>query len=627
MFKSKCLKNAILVVTVVLLGAGGVWATEAKKPRRAGGAGVMWAIPAKSLFCVRINKFDATLDLVNAFLKDLAPIDAKAAALSKLGGLLGDERLRGVNKRGTIAIFAVSVQGGPAAPGLMGRLFIGALLPINNYENFVSRNPNVGEPDEQGISTITVDGGPVGLATNFRRFALLCQTNARGQLIKVKKLLNQRKRSLGASLDPETRKQSQSSPVWVFLNVKEGSQMLTPILAGGLGQMKAQLEKAKESGQELPMDPAGIVDFYGGMLKTLLEGTENVTIGLAPSADACKVTLGLKPVPDSMMAAMVGEPQGGDLDHMLGYLEDGAMFNVASKIDRESLKTTYGGLFKLVGKMIPGGLDEADFEQLQQLMTKMIDAMGDSVAMTFGVDSEDSPPFEGKYVIEVKDRAAFEQVLEDELKLMEDGVLADLYKGFGMEMNVEIDRDAGVYKGVKIGAAKMAFKAGDDSTQAQMVQKMFGDGLNYLWAFEKGNLVYTFGSDADGTIRELIDQVRAGGPKQVGSEMKAALAALDDSDKADVVGTLNYVRAINMAFGFMPFPEGVDMTDLKVESKSNIAFAGRTTDRGQLLFQIVLPKQHALEIKSVFENIIPKFIEQERIKREERKEETQTNKI
>jgi len=271
----------------------------------------------------------------------------------------------------------------------MGNIFIGALLPISKYENFVSRNPNVGEADEQGISTITVNGESKGLVTNFRRSALLCPPNARGQLIKVKKLLAQRKRSLGASLG----KQAASSPVWVFLNVKQASPMIQPMLGGVLGQMKAQFEKAKESGEKLPMDPAaldGIVDFYGGIFKTVLEGTENVTVALAPSAEACSVTLGLKPVPGSMMAAVVGEPLEGDLDHMLGYLEDGAMFNVAGKVDHENLKTTYAGLFKLIGKMMPGGMSEADVEHLEKLITKGIDAMGDSLAMTFGVNSEDS---------------------------------------------------------------------------------------------------------------------------------------------------------------------------------------------------------------------------------------------
>ena len=634
MFNSKILRNAVLVATVAVLATSGVWAKEAAKRKRGATAGMMWAIPAESLLCVRINKFDATLDSVNAFLKDVAPVDAKAALLSQLTGLLGgDDRLRGVNKKGNIAIFVLNVPGESPTPGPMGNMFIGALLPILKYENFVSRNANVGEADEQGISAIAANGRPMALAMNSGRFALLCPPNARGQLIKVRKMLNQRKRSLGAGLDTDTRKQAASAPVWVYLNVKQGSQMIQPMLAGGLQQMKAQVEKARESGEEMPMDPAaiaGIFDFYGGILNTMLEGTENVTFALAPSAEACSVTLGLKPVPDTMMAAMVGKPLDGDLGKMLGYLEDGAMINMAGKVDHENLKTTYSALFKLMGKMIPGGMSEADVEHLEKLITKGIDAMGDSVAITFGVNSEDSMPFTGKYVIQVKDQEAFKQVLEEELKLMDEGgVLADLYKGFGMEMDVEVDRDAGTYKGAQIGAAKVGIKIGGDGAMqaemSKMFEKMFGDGLDYRWAFEKGNCVYTLGGDADGMIRELIDQVRAGGPKQVGSQMKAALEVLTDGDKADVVGTFNFVRYMQMVADFMATAAGADTPEVETSTESNIAFAGRTTEAGNLTFQIVMPKEHLLETKSVFENVIQKIEEQERLKRQKQKERAQAN--
>jgi hypothetical protein len=617
MFSSKSLRNIILMATVAILAAGGVWASESAKKRQA--AGMMGAIPAKSLFCVRINKFDATLDAANEFLKDVAPssFDAKAAVFSKLGSVLGDDKLIGVNKKGNIAIFAVNVPGESAAPGPMGNLFIGALLPVTKYENFISGNSNCGEPDEQGISAITVNGAPMGLATNFRRFALLCPPKARENLIKAKEMLAQRKESLGRSLNADERKQAASSPVWVYLNVKQGSQMIQPMVMGGLQQMKAQLEKAKESGEGPPIDPAGIINFYSGILKTVLNGTENVTLALAPSAEACSFSLGLKPVPDSAMAAMVGKPLDGNLDHMLGYLEDGAIFNVATKVDRESLKTTYMGLFELMGEMIPGGIPEADLKQLKELLTKGIDAMGDSLAITFGSKTDDSSPFFGKYVIEVRDQAAFEEVLEKELQLMEEGVFADLYKGFGMKMDVEIDRDAGTYKGVEIGAAKVAFKSGgDDAMQARMFEKMFGDGLDYCWAFEKGNCVYTVGSDADKTIRELIDQVRAGGPKKINAEMKAAMDAIPGSEQADAVGTINYARAIKMALGFMPLPADVDMSQFKVESKSNIAFAGRTTDDGKMAVNIVMPKKHLQEIQSVFKTLIPQIEKQQREMRE-----------
>jgi hypothetical protein len=618
MFSSKSFRNVILVATVAILAAGGVWANESKKKRQA--AGMLGAIPAKSLFCVRINKFDATLDAANEFLKDIAPasLDAKTAIYSKLGSVLGDNEFKkGVNKKGNIAIFALDVPS-DTSPGPMGNLFIGALLPITKYEDFISGNPNCSEPDEQGISAITVNGASMGLATNFRRFALLCPPNARENMIKVKEMLAQRKESLGRSLNADERKQAASSPVWVYLNVKQGSQMIQPMLMGGLQQMKAQLEKAKESGEGPPIDPAGIISFYSGILKTVLNGTENVTIALAPSAEACSLSLGLKPVPDSAMAAMVGKPIDGNFDHVLGYLEDGAIFNLSAKVDRESLKTTYFGLFELIGQMVPGGVPEEDLKQLKELLAQGIDAMGDSIAITFGSRSGDSSPFVGKYVIEVRDQEAFEEVLEKELQLMEEGkIIGDLYKGFGMKMDVEIDHDAGTYKGVKIGAAKVVFKAGGgDDMQAQMFAKMFGDGLDYCWAFEKGNCLYTVGGDADKTIRQLIDQVRAGGPKKINAEMKAAMDSIPNIKQADAIGTINYARAIEMAFGFMPFPEGIDISQIKVQSSSNIAFAGRTTDEGKMAVSIVMPKKHLQEIQSVFKTVIPQIEKQQREMRE-----------
>ncbi|UCF14335.1 MAG: hypothetical protein JSW59_13050 [Phycisphaerales bacterium] len=619
MFNSRGFRNAVLVATVVVLATGGVWAAEtARKTRRRATAGVLWAIPGESLLCMKINRFDGTLDSVNAFLKDVAPVDAKAALLSKLTGMLGgDDRLRGVNKRGTIAVFALPVQSDSPPAGPMGNMFIGALLPVTKYEKFVSANANVGEADEQGISAITANGKPAGLVTNFRRFALLCPPNGRGQLMQVKRMLNQRKRSLGASLDAETRKQAASSPVWVYLNVKQASPMIQPMVLGKLEQIKGQLEKAKEKGEELPMDPAaiaGIFDFYGGILKAVLEGTDNVTLAVAPSAEACSLTVGLKPVPDTMMAAAVGEPLGGNLDHMLGYLENGAMINLAGKVDHENLKATYVGLLKLVGKMVPGGMSEADAARLERLVTKEVDAMGDSMAFAFGFDGAGSTVFKGKTIIAVRDRAAYEQVIEEELKLVEEGFLADLYKGFGFTMDVEIDRDAGAYKGVQIHGAKVGFKfAGEGETSAgmsKMFETLFGDGLTYRWAFAKGNCTFAFGSNANEKIREWIDQVRVGGTRQIGSQTKNALAVLDNADQSDVVGTFNLVRYMQMVAGFMAATADVEVPQFDAATESNVAFAGRTTEAGNMVFQIVMPKQHLLETKSVVENVIKKIEQQ-----------------
>ena len=185
MVNSRRLRNAITAGLAVLLLCGGLSAGSSSK--RASD-GLLRIVPARSLFCVRINKLAGTLAAANEFLKDVAPesFDAEAEVLSKLGELLGDERLRGVNTKGSFAIFGLNVPGESAGRGPMGNIFIGALIPVRNYDNFISRNSNCGEPDDEGISTITVDGKPQGLATNFRRFALLCPPGAREKLIWVK---------------------------------------------------------------------------------------------------------------------------------------------------------------------------------------------------------------------------------------------------------------------------------------------------------------------------------------------------------------------------------------------------------------------------------------------------------
>ena len=620
MVKSRNLRLIVIVTAVVMLAAGSVWAQTSKKQRA---VGLMGSIPAESLLCVRINNLDESLGAVNAYLGGIAPdsFDAKAMVFTKLGKLLGDERLRGVNKRGNAAFFVVIVPGEGAGQNPMANMFMGALLPVRNYDNFISKNPNCGQPDEAGISTITVEGKTQGLATKFRRYALLCPPHLREKLPQVKKMMAQRKRSLISSLDDNEKKLAATSSIWLSVNVKQGAPLISPIVFGKLEQIKAELQKAKDSG-EAPMmiDPSGVIGFYGGIFKMLFEGTDRIAVGLSPNSETCNLTYCLKPIPGTEMETIAGRELGGDLDDMLGYLGDNTMMNLASKVDRASLTAGYMKLFELIGQMIPGGLPEADLEELKNLTTQGINALGDRFAISAGINPEGSPSFWAKYVFEVKDEEAFERILEKEIEMMEDGVFDKLYKSFGMEMDVNIERDAGTYEGITIAAAKVKFKTSEEapaqptaigSLQGKALERIFGDGLDYRWAFVKGHCVYTVGADPDKTIRELIDQVRAGGPKGIASEMKTAMDALDNSREADAVGTFNYVRMLDMALGFVLPSSDTDAPKIDISSKSNIAFAGRTTD-GIMTFQMVLPKEHLQEIKSAFEKLIPEIEKQHR---------------
>ena len=622
MFSSKSLRNAVIVSIIAMLPVGSVWAAQSARPR--GTDGMLGAIPAKSLFCIRINNFEGTMDIANEFLKDIAPasFDAKKAVFSKLGSMLGDNDLKGVNKSGNIAIFAVNVPGETTAQGPMGNMFIGALLPVTEYKDFISGNSNCSEPDEQGISTITINGQPRGLATNFRRFALLCPPSARDNLIKVKEMLAQRRESLRRSLSSDEQRQASSSPVWLYLNVKQGSKIVGPMLFGKLEQMKAQLQKLKESG-EAPMmiDPTGIVNFYRGIFKMLLDGTDYITLGLAPAPDSCSIMVGVKAVPETEMAAIIGSPIKGSFGNMLGYLDDGAMLNLCCKVDRPSLEAAYMKLFNLMGQMVPNGIPEADLEEMKAITTEGINALGKKIAVSVGVNGKGSTPFWGKYVIELKDQKTFKEVLEKELRMMENGAINKLYKGFGMEMDVKINRGADSYEGITIDAAKVNFKVIEKSLQSQMLEKMFGEGLDYRWAFVNDNCVYTIGGDSDKMIHELIDQVRAGGPKMVGAEIKAAMDSIPGSEQADAVGTFNYVRVLDMA---IPFIAGGVEASNQISTQAGIAFAGRTIEDGKMTLQMVLPKKHLQEIQSAFKTLIPQMEKQQKEMMEKQRSEQQS---
>ena len=618
MVNSRRLRNAVTAGLAVLLLCGGL---SAGSSTMRASDGLLRIVPGRSLFCVRINKFENTIETVNEFLKDIAPpsFDAEAEVFSKLGELLGDEDLKGVNTKGNFAIFGVVVQGEAASGHPMANMFIGALVPVRNYDKFISRNPNCGEPDDEGISTITLDGRTMALATNFRRFAIVCAPNAREKLNRVKEMMGQRQNSLFRGLDDGEKEMAATSPVWLYANVKQGSKLIQPLLFGGLERMKAQLEKAKESGEGPPIDTAGIISFYGGIFKMLIEGTEYIMVGLSPTSEMCNVNVSVKPVPGSEFETMVGKPADGDFGNLLGYLDDGAMMNIASKIDRKSMNASYMKLYELMGGMINESISEKELKKLKKLTTKMIDAMGDSLAMSFGF-SEESSLFEIKYIIEVGNKKAFEKVIKKELKMMQEGTLSKLYKGFGMEMDFKVERDTDTYKGIDIDAAKLTFKLGDeDGPQNRMLKQIFGDGFDYRWAFVESYCIYSIGADADKGIRELIDQVKSGGPKEIGSEMKAALDVIPNSNQAEAVGTYNYVRILNLLPNMILEPDRANLPNLKVPTKSNIAFASGIDD-GKITMQIAMPKIHLLEIKSAFETIIPHIKKQEELKRQKRKE-------
>jgi hypothetical protein len=363
--------------------------------------------------------------------------------------------------------------------------------------------------------------------------------------------------------------------------------------------------KKLENQKEAPIaNPEGIIRFYAAMLETIMSETAAVGVGLTPSADACHATLTMRAIPGTKLAStMAPIPHADAYRKVLGYLQDDAVINLATAVDAQGLEKTYLLFIDLMPKMMGEDVSQADLVELRELIHKSFGALGDSLAFSFVTGGEGPGLFAMHYVFEVKDKAAIEDAIAEGLQLTNSELYQKFLGGFGLDAHAETDVDASVYKGVSINAARVTFKGGDDdSPQARMVQAMYGGGLDYRWAVTDGYCIYTIGKEADKRMRELIDQIKADGAKNVCSEMKAALQAIEDSDKADTVGTFNYVRMLNSMMGVMPLPDGKTLPKLDVPTEGNIAFAA-FTGTGMFRTEVVLPKKHVLEIKSAFETL------------------------
>jgi hypothetical protein len=206
-------------------------------------------------------------------------------------------------------------------------------------------------------------------------------------------------------------------------------------------------------------------------------------------------------------------------------------------------------------------------------------------------------------VIEVTDADTIEKAIAEELELTNSDVFKKVFENFGFNMSATIDPETTTYKGVKINAARVAFDfdAGD-TPQGQMIQRMWGDGLQYRWAVLDDKCVYTIGPNAEADAHKLIDRIKAGVGTEVCAEMKAAMAAMPPNAQIEAVGTFNYVRILNTFIGVMPLPDGKQLPELNVPTTSSIAFAAGTAEKVPMAW-LVVPKQHILEIKSVFETL------------------------
>ncbi|MBN1360287.1 MAG: hypothetical protein JW993_06840 [Sedimentisphaerales bacterium] len=542
-------------------------------------------VPSDSLFCVRINNLDAALGQVDMFLVGLFPLNVSMQVKGQLGQMVGSADAKGINTAGSFTIF------GPLPDNPDPSRF-GILVPVSDYQQFVSGNPNVSAADAAGISKIGPGDEKILSVVQVGNYALAAHVGDDQGLAAAKKALSNNSTGLAGNLDAAELRRANSAPVWAYGNIQLAGKMFGPMLQAQLAKTKDMMEQMDGQGQMQMGSAAGVIKMYSTMLDTLMKEAKYASLTLEPSGNKIGVGFVVAAVPGMGMADMLKGGAAKSENKLLGYLDNGAAMYLTASADSPCWEKISEAYINLLPSLMGGNLPTADVEKLKQLATEATAAVGGPIAVEAFAKPQSKPPFEARYVATLKDPSKLYEIIETTSKMMSSGPLANLYKSMGVDFSFDLQRKAATYKDIAIDEIKVKIVATDaNAPQGQMIAAMYGGGFNVQMAPVNNLLVYAVGQDPGPAVRELIDKVKSPSPSQVPSEIQAALQLIPGADKADFFMTYNIVRVMQLVSAFVPIP----IPQANVPSQSAVAIAGNVGD-GKMKLDFAVPKQHVTEV-------------------------------
>jgi len=624
MFNSRSLRNVVsfLLAGMVCIG-GSAFATESSDE-------LLGLIPAESIVAVRLNNFDLTLSQLDTYLAGVSPVPIGLTGLARMqfGQILGNQELKGVNTGGNFGAYAVA-QPGQMAPSIK------VLVPVSDYAEFISGSTNVGEPDASGISKVTMNSEALALVKKAGNYAVFAKAGDSVNFDVDK--------GLESAIDTAEKAIAGGQPIWAYVNVQKVGEVYgemaveqmkksKTMMADMKVNMEAMLDRFEKQKTEIDVnDPnqqatieqldkqisltkermkqfennsmmdnfGNVIDMYIRIVETLLKESKSFSLGIEPRAEVLTILETYTALPGSEFAkALVANASGTKADKLINYLQDGAMMNFACRLNKPLMQKFYNEAIGLMGVMTGGETSDEDVAKMKEITTDIIDSVGGAMAVSLWADETASPPFMEDCIIEVSDAEKFNKTILRGIELWKDSGLLNFYKEMGLETNFVTQMNVYEYKGAKVNSASLKFKAADPNSQeAQIIEKMYGDGFDYRWATVDGLCVEAIAGDVESAIRQLIDEVKAGGASEAASDIKQAVTMLGDGTD-DFFGTFNVVRMLKMMSVMPSFP----IQDISVESKSNIAFGGKIGD-GKVVLKVAVPKAH---ISEVITTVVPK---------------------
>ncbi len=490
MLKSTIVRNYVAVCLLVLfVFTAALWAQGPDSDQ------LMKRVPAKAIFCVRINNFDNTLNQMDQFLAGASPMPMGVSMLVRgnLMNLLGSPQLNGINTNGSFAVFGAILPGGSEQAAPTPNMFVGVLAPVTDYKQLIDGNPNCAQPDEKGVSKITKNETPVMLVTQTGDYALLSWANDYDKLVAMAKETSAADaKGLGSALNTAEMKQAMTEPIWAYSNIQQVSSTFGPMVLGKIEEMKNMIQsiEANQPGSQ-PANIQNIMKMYVTIIDALLKETKSLSIAINPKPNVLNITKTISAVPETDMAKMfVADASLQKENTLLAYLEDGAFMNYGSNMSMPFIKQLQDSSIDIFAAMGSDTLSSENVTKMKALSNKVISCLDGPVAYSVSIDPNSKPPFVVKYAVAVKDEEKFKPLIDEAAEMMATSGIMDFYKSFGMETSFNIKKGVDSYKGVSIDSAKLAMKSTQAGTpQAQMITAMYGEGFDYRWGLVKGLFV------------------------------------------------------------------------------------------------------------------------------------------
>ena len=105
-------------------------------------------LPADCLMCLRINQFEQTLNGLGQYLAGVVPMDVSGITKMQLIGMLGNMNMAGIDMTGHFGAYVPAPSQQQMGLQAMERAPL-ILIPVTDYQQFVTSSTNVSEPDDQ----------------------------------------------------------------------------------------------------------------------------------------------------------------------------------------------------------------------------------------------------------------------------------------------------------------------------------------------------------------------------------------------------------------------------------------------------------------------------------------------